>query len=95
MLEQRGKGLFIKKEFALAIVDSRHSRFGSQKSAHSGEPVNEWASQPVQTTLIDVSSSMPVSDHEILKLNIAANVMTGLVSRDTGLIAVIKSLVQY
>lgn len=37
MLEQRGSDLFLRKEFALAFVNSHHRRFRHQKLADSDE----------------------------------------------------------
>lgn len=93
-LNQRGKDLFLKKEFELAIVDGRRRRFGFQKLAYSGEQGAEWASQPIRVTVIEAPALQFFNGHEILKLSRSAKVMSGLLLRDTSLMAVIKSIVQ-
>lgn len=46
-------------------------------------------------TVLEALGSDPQTHHKLLKLSRSAKIMTGLVLRDTNLISVIKSLVQF
>lgn len=83
------------KKFTLAIFIGRRSRLCNQKLAVSGEPETGWASQPVRMTLIEVSGSYSVTNHDLPKLSGSVRVITGLMLLDSSIIGVIKSLLQY
>lgn len=93
VLEKQRMDIFLRKEFALSIVESRRRRFRIQKRADSEEPRTDWASRPVGVTLVLTLGAQPLIEHELLVLSAFANIMMGLLLRDPSLVAVIKSVV--
>lgn len=95
ILDQHVTGLFLTKEFALAIVESRHRRSCNQQLADFSEPGTKWALLLTQMTFIKAPGSRAHTYHELSKVDRSGSVLTGVVLQDRGLVAVMRSIVEY
>lgn len=91
----RSTEFLLKKSFSRAVFDGRHCRSLIEKLAESGESGTEWTLQSAQMILSKAICFQVLTDYELLRLSWSARVLSGLVLRDTSLISIIKSLVQY
>lgn len=58
----------------------------SKNFATPGQPGIQWDLQPIRVTAISWFDSKVLSDHELLRLNVATNVLLRLVPQDTSVI---------
>lgn len=86
---------FLENSFGPIAVDGCHCLSSTQKLPPSAKPGTELASQSIRLSYITAPESESLRNHEFSELSNCVTMLSGLVFRNAGGIAVLKSLLKY